>query len=645
MAASQENINATTPMGANLIAGGATFRVWAPRARHVFVLGDFIGWTPRDEGLLTPDSHGYWAGFIPGARHGQAYKFHVAGEGSEGPKRDPYARELSTTPDYPRSNCLLRSPNHYPWHDSNYRSPPFHELVIYQLHIGTFPGLPRTGRFLDVIDRLDYLVQLGINAIEPLPVVEFPHSISLGYNGVDYFSPEMAYAVPPAEIEPYLTRINTRLSQFEAEPLRIEHITSDVGQLKAMIDLCHLYGISVIFDVVYNHAGGDFGGGPKESESLYFFDRFRDSNNNNSLYFTSQGWAGGLIFAYWNADVRQFLINNALHWLDEYHIDGFRYDEVTVIDRFGGWTFCQDLTRTVRYRKPEAVQIAEFWKDDQSWVLKPVSEQGAEFDIVWHDRLRDSIREAIRQSSGGQSAEVDLDRVAAALHPPFGDSNSWRAVNYIENHDFLWVNHEPHEWKPRIASLADPSNPRSWYARSRSRVATGLLLTAPGIPMLFMGQEFLESRFWADDPLNREHQLDWAVLVTDRAMGDHFRFTRELISLRRSQPAFTRGRVNVFHVHRENRVLAFHRWIEGEGRDVVVVASLNESTWNGYEIGFPAAGHWTERFNSDVYDHWVNPAVAGNAGGIEAHGAARHGMPHSARITIPANSILVFTRD
>jgi 1,4-alpha-glucan branching enzyme len=100
----------------------------------------------------------------------------------------------------------------------------------------------------------------------------------------------------------------------------------------------------------------------------------------------------------------------------------------------------------------------------------------------------------------------------------------------------------------------------------------------------------------------------------------------------------------VFHVHNHNRILAFHRWVPGFGHDVVVLVSLHESTYFGYEVGFPGSGFWREEFNSDVYDHWVNPWVAGNSGGIVAGGQGRHGLPTSARLTIPANSILVFSR-
>ena len=114
--------------------------------------------------------------------------------------------------------------------------------------------------------------------------------------------------------------------------------------------------------------------------------------------------------------------------------------------------------------------------------------------------------------------------------------------------------------------------------------------------------------------------------------------------LRRNQPALRGDNVNPFHVHDLNRVIAFHRWLEGTGQDVVVVATLAESTWYNYSLGFPSSGPWAEVFNSDVYDNWVNPIVAGNGGGIVASDAPLHGLPASASIVIPANGLVVFTR-
>ena len=138
--------------------------------------------------------------------------------------------------------------------------------------------------------------------------------------------------------------------------------------------------------------------------------------------------------------------------------------------------------------------------------------------------------------------------------------------------------------------------------------------------MLFMGQEFLEYKQWSDHPDSPLH-IDWEALDGgDVSMADHLRFTQDVVRLRRSHAALRSESVRAFHVNGDARVLAFHRWVEGRGSDVVVVASLNDGTYHGYAIGFPAAGRWREIFNSDVYDHWVNPQVAGNGGAIDVGG-------------------------
>ena len=130
----------------------------------------------------------------------------------------------------------------------------------------------------------------------------------------------------------------------------------------------------------------------------------------------------------------------------------------------------------------------------------------------------------------------------------------------------------------------------------------------------------------------------------DKTLADFLRFTRELIGLRRLYPALRGEGCAIIHVHDQNRVLAFQRWVEGAGGDVVVVCCLNENTLHNYAIGFPAAGRWCEVFNSDVYDNWVNPIVAGNGGGVDADGPSLHGLAASASLTIPANGLLVFAR-
>jgi len=633
-------------MGANLIADGATFRCWAPGANAVHVVGRFNGgdrWAPDEDNRLVRDGHGYWAGFLSGVRDGDEYKFYVFGRGGEGPKRDPYARELTTNPAYPFSHGIVRDPNSYPWHDAGYRPPAFNDLIVYQFHVGTFQGPnreQRVAKFLDVLDRLDYLVALGVNAVEPLPIVEFASPRSLGYDGSDIFSPEMDFHVERDAIGPYLNKVNSLLGRKGQGPLTREQLAIPINQLKALIDLCHIYGLAVIFDVVYNHAGFQIAG---QDESLWFFDRREGADNpNNSLYFTNQTHTGP-VFAFWKREVRQLLIDNAAFLVREYHIDGLRYDQISVIVQQNvndGWSFCQRLTGTLRYVDPTPIQIAEYWPVDP-WITRDLFEGGAGFDATWHDGLRDTVRTAVAQAVGGREAQVNLRPIAASLYPP-GFTAAWRAVQCLESHDEVYTGRAL-----RIAALAGGGDARSWYARSRSRVAAGLLLTAPGIPMLFMGQEFLEDKPWSDNPAFDRGTLIWweGLERGEKPMVDYLRFSQELIALRRRQPALRGEWINVFHVNDEARVIAFHRWLDGIGRDVVVVATLSETTHYDYTLGMPRGGIWFEVFNSDVYDNWVNPMTAGNGGTVLAHGVGFHGLPASARLVIPANSVMVLATD
>ena len=692
---SQANCTPATPMGATLLSGqglpgpGATFRVWAPRASAVYLNGVFNG-TPRTgqtpDLLFAKDTNGYWSGFLPDAAEGDTYLFYVVGPGSSGTKRDPYARELANDPATPFPICpaIIRSANAYPWHDAAFRTPDFADMVVYQLHIGTYaPSAPgRASTFLDVLENIPYLAALGVNVVQPLPVYEEEDSPSqgypgLGYQGADLYSPEFDYTVyDAAALAGYLTTINRLLAAKGFAPMTLADITPAVAQMRAMVDLLHVYGIAVCFDVVYNHAGGwsqtydvptsvaPSGVIHGDDESLYFWDRAIATNssgaydNNQSLYFTDQGFVGGLSFALWNADVRGFLRNNALGHLQELHADGFRYDEISMLlsmNNASGWEFCKDLTEAVRAVNPRALQNAEYWPAEfgapTELMVSPVNSGGLGFDAVQHDGLREAIRSAIGQAAQGAGASVEMSGIARSLWPT-GIAHSWQTVPCVENHDIVKLGEQP-----RVPALADGSNQRSWYARSRTRVAMALLLAAPGIPQLFMGQEFLEDKQWCPDPRSPAHLIWWGGLApaangraTDPAMADHLHFTQAAIALRNSQPALRAEGLNVFYTSDADRVIAFQRWVPGIGRDVVVVATLSESTWGSYQLGFPSAGRWVEVFNSDAYDSCnangvlVNPQVAGNDGGITADGPPLHNQPTSASIVIPANSVVVFAK-
>jgi 1,4-alpha-glucan branching enzyme len=647
-------------MGANLVdGGGATFRAWAPLATAIYINGTFGG-TLRDklsdDLLLAKDANGYWTGFIDTAGEGDPYHFWVVGLGSSGYKRDPYARELALDAPFPNCSCLIRSTAAYPWHDSAFVTPDFANMIIYQLHIGTYaPGTPgKESTFLDVIAKIPYIAALGVNVLQPLPIDEVETDPSMGYNGADLFSPDFPYVVTDAAaLDAHLATINGLLAAKGFSPLALEAISSGPAQVKALVDLCHVYGIAVVFDVVYNHAGGFSVNNTPDEECLYFWDRAVNNNgknNNDSLYFTDQDrGTGGLSFALWKDDVRQFLINNARYYIEEFHADGFRYDEISDLismNQDSGWSFCCDLTDTLRYIKPRLLQNAEFWPGEvgnyprsTSSIVTPTTSGGAGFDVVQHDGLRNAVRNAVQAASAGQTADIDFAAISCNLSPQ-GFAHGWQAVTCVENHDIVKVG-----TNQRIPALADGANRRSWYARSRARFATGLLLTATGIPQLFMGQEFLEDKQWSWDPKS-PNLIWWGGLNagSDPAMVNHLRFTQDLIQLRWKYPALRGENVNPFHVHNQNRVIAFHRWLEESGQDVIVVATLAESIWYDYAIGFPMPGTWLEVFNSDVYDNWVNPIVAGNKGGIVASGPPLHGFQTSANIVIPANGFVVFAR-
>ena len=352
---SQAHCSATTPMGATLLSdqgrpgdespgyrdGGATFRAWAPRARAVYLNGVFGGKTHEGQTpdlLMAKDANGYWSGFVAEAAAGDTYRFYVVGTGSSGYKRDPYARELANDRALPFPVCpaVIQSVRAYPWHDAGFRAVEFPQRVVYQLHIGTYapaaPGWAST--FLDVVEKVEYLVALGINVVQPLPVYEMEDSPSqgypgLGYQGSDLFSPAIDYAVYHQDsLVRYLATINRLLAAKGFAPMTLDDIRPGYAQMKAMVDLLHVYGIAVGFDVVYNHAGGwaqryrvpktvDRSGVLHgDDDSLYFWDRAPAIgpngryDNNQSLYFTDRGFVGGLSFALWNADVRGFLLNN-----------------------------------------------------------------------------------------------------------------------------------------------------------------------------------------------------------------------------------------------------------------------------------------------------------------------------------------------
>jgi 1,4-alpha-glucan branching enzyme len=627
------DLGSATPMGATPRTNGTYLRCWAPSASRVALISSAQA-RPAAADALFPLGDGTFAGFAPGLLEGGAYMFWVDGPDptvpwGSGAKRDPRARELTAMPAFPDCACIVRDAGSYPWQFKAWRPPAFADLIIYQLHVGTWriPAGSPGGTFLDVAQNLPFLRDLGINAIQLLPVQEFESSFSMGYNGVDYFSPEGRYLVPPAALAPYTAALAPLFQQFGGT---LPTLDRGIDQLKCLVDLAHAHDIAVIFDLVYNHAGGNF-----DDASLFFFDCKPRVDNNDSLYFTDQGWAGGLIFAYWNENVRQFLIDNARFFLEEYRIDGIRYDEVRVIADNGGRPFCQDLTSTLRYVNPAAIGIAEYWDSDRQNAVTPPP-AGLGFDAELGDRLRDGLRDLLAAASAGENAALDLNPVAGALQAVIGDG--WRLVQSLENQDLTYVGHSG---AARVSALCDPSDATSWYGRSRARVALMLLLASRGITSLFMGQESLEWRLWSDNANQPANLIDWAGVSGDKNRADFLTFAKAAIGARRNLAALRGPGLRVTRVNSFDRLLVVHRWLEGLGADVIIVASFDERSKTDYRIGLPFAGTWREYLNSDAFDGMPNPNTVGNHGQVDSEPIALDGFAASASITIPANGVLV----
>src|SRR5215468_7869549 len=468
----QDHITDQTPHGANVVKDGggaylgAMVKVWAPRASAVYLNGNFNGvnsfTTDQDQKLLLQQRGEYWTGFLAGAKPGDPYKFYVVGDDHGGFKRDPDARELTFDPPFPDSNCILRDPNTFPWHDAGFRPPAFNQMIVYQIHIGTYSRQAgvKMSTYLDVVEKIEYLAALGANVIQPLPVTEFEANPGLGYDNCDYYSPEMAYQVTDeAQLKDYLKTINLLLAQKGHRALELDDIRGGDAQLKVMVDLLHLYGMAVVCDVVYNHGGGfgGFGGIPEDREALFFWDRQKRGDNNRSLYFTDQSYAGGLGFALFKQPVSDFLVHNALYLLSEFHIDGLRYDEISALLNLNfhtGPDFCRPITAACRRARPDANHNAEFWPGETNAasafdVVDDAQRGGLGFDARQADGLREAVWAAIGAAANGRQALVNMDRIASEIQNFSDFRDKWRAVQCVENHDIVFKDREL-----RIARLA-----------------------------------------------------------------------------------------------------------------------------------------------------------------------------------------------
>ncbi len=591
-------------MGAVLSEDGVLFRVWAPNATAVGVMGTFTEWAENPD-ALTAEGNGYWAGLIPTAKAGDEYKFVIYQGENKYVRIDPYAREVTNSV----GNAVIHDPA-FDWGDDHFTIAAWNTLIIYEMHIGTFhdedlaDGKPST--FASAIKRLPYLQELGINAVELMPPMEFPGGYSWGYNPSSIFAIESDYGGPAA--------------------------------FKAFVKAAHEHGIAVILDVVYNHLG------PSDLD-LWQFDGWQE-NEMGGIYFYNDKRAetpwGATRPDYGRSEVRQFLRDNAIMWFAEYHVDGLRWDSTIYMRNVNGnannpasdlpeaWALMQWINGEIKANFPGKISIAEDLVQNP-WITKPQAEGGADFDAQWDSAFVHPVRTALITNDDHFR---DLNAVAAAVTYRY-NVDAFERVIYTESHD------EVANGKARVAEEITPGEANSWFAKKRSTLGAALVLTAPGIPMLFQGQEFLEDKWFQDgDP------LDWSKLEANA--GVH-RLYHDMISLRRNLTGTTAGlcgqNVFVHHIDNENKVLAYVRW-EGDDRQngVVVVLNFANRSLSDYLIGMPSEGTWHVRINSDaaIYDDTFTDAGMIQ---LQTEAGAAGQMPCLGRFTIGPYAALVLSKD
>jgi 1,4-alpha-glucan branching enzyme len=544
-------------IGAIPFEGGTTFRLWAPHADSVSVIGDFNNWDDGANPLVT-EGNGYFSADVLGVVSDNQYQFALQRGSDAFIKSDPNGRAMTDS----AGPSLVVDHSAFGWTNDSFRPAPFNQQIIYEMHIGTFNDatVGGTGNWSTAMDRLDYLASVGVNMLEVLPPGQFPGSYSWGYSQWFPFAPASQYG--------------------------------SSNEMKAFVDAAHARGIGVIVDTVHNHYSTNtplrcFDGECFSAQGIYFYTDWR----------LDSGF--GPRPDYGRPQIRDYIVDNTLMWLNDYHADGLRWDSTLNIRtgvRAGvrtaipdGWALLQRINNTVHAQSSEKIMVAEDLQNDAR-LTRSTPSGGAGFDSQWDPQFHGSLRAALITTT---DSSRDMNSLRNAILHSYNGTASHRVI-YTENHDEV----SPHHRKNRLPTEISPSSPEDYWAKKRSTLGAGILMTSPGIPMLFMGQEFLETTGF---PFQRAQAIDWTR--PDRFSGI-LQMYRDLISLRKNSNGVSAGltgnSTNVFHVNNQAKVISFHRWSAGgQGDDVVVVANFSNRAFPSYIIGFPRGGRWRVRFNSD----------------------------------------------
>ncbi len=540
-------------LGAVLSDKGVDFCVWAPNAASVSVLvGEPFDW---QETSLERDDNNRWSGFAEGVQAGQSYKYKITThEGAVIEKNDPRARQLTASDE---GVSVIIDP-HYDWEGIESPVIEKNEHIIYELHIGTFhrPDAATTGTFASATEKLDYLQQLGVTTIELMPVTSIAMSNGWGYAPNYLFSVENSY-----------------------------------GGRRGLLDFvkeAHRRGMAVILDVVYNHFF--------PATDLWQFDGWQE-NNRGGIYFYNDDrgdtpWGGRP--DYGRKEVREFILDNVAMWLTEYRIDGLRVDSTIYMRNTKGpegdestaipeaWSLLQEITQLAHRINDHSLMVAEDSSVNNA-ITAPVEAGGAGFDAQWGLTFPHTVRAAL-----GLEVEPYGNTLSGEM-AHFYNGAAFQKVVFSDSHDTAA------NGSVRLNEAVAPGNAATTLARQHTLLASLLTLTAPGIPMLLQGQEFMQ-----EGAFNDWQMLDWQK--TEQFAGI-VQAHEHIINLRRNHFNHTAGLrgegLDIFHHDTENNVIAYRRTAKGGPRDeTIIIANLGGSRFKDYAITLPTAGTWRVRFNS-----------------------------------------------
>lgn len=568
----------TPAVGSRLYDNNCTFTVWAPLSKKVEVIIEETGKAWKMDRI----GHGYWTAAIPNLTAGTRYMFRLDGNKA---LPDPASRAQ----DGGVHGASLVMGDSFPWTDGKWKGLPLGDMIIYELHVGTFST---SRNFQGVVAKLSYLQDLGVNAIEIMPVAQFPGDRNWGYDGVYPYAVQDSYG-------------------------------GAIG-LKQLVDAAHNAGIAVILDVVYNHQGPE--GNYLAEYGPYFTDKYKT------------GWGQAINFDdAWCDGVRNYYLQNALMWLDEFHIDGLRLDAVHAIWDFSACHFMEVLSAKVEQLEQasgrEKVLIAEFDLNNPRYMLSR-QRGGYGLDGQWIDEFHHALHALLTGETDGYYEDFgDITHLAKAI------SDSYVYTGQYSTHRKKHFGREPegttYDQFVIFAQNHDQTGNRMLgdrlsllTSREGLKLAAATYLLAPGVPMLFMGEEYGETRPFQyfishtdeelvdlvrkgrkaefayfkwhgeiPDPQSEKTfedcTLSWKV-DTDADAGNLFEFYKWLIDFRKRRPAMqakTRNAVAI--VSAENRVLCF----ELNHNDDRVLVLLN---FNRHPVAYtmPLHAQWKVIFDS-----------------------------------------------